>query len=145
MKKSICGVDCNQCEQNNTCNGCTKTNGHPFGPECLVASCLKDGEHVLLEFKKKLITALHALKIPDMEDITELFALKGSTINIEYPLPNGQMIRFWDDNKIYLGNQLRKKNSDRYYGVAADGQYLMVSEYSGYGTDAVVVVFKRCR
>jgi len=93
--------------------------------------------------KEKLIAAFHALQIPDMEEVTELNALKGSLDNIEYALPNGTVVKFWDDNKIYLGNQLQKKDSDRCYGIIADEKYLMVSEYSGYGADAEIVVLNR--
>ena len=78
-----------------------------------------------------------------MEQLTELHALKGSFANIEYVLPNGQTVKFWDDNRIYLGNQLHKKNSDRYYGIVADEKYLMVSEYGDYGSDAEIIVFKQ--
>ena len=98
--KSICGIDCTNCEISGTCNGCVATEGHPFGAECLVAQC-------------------------------------------EYALPNGQIVKFWDYNKIYVGNQLHKKNSDRCYGIIADEKYLMVSEYSGFGADAKIVVFKQ--
>ena len=141
--KSICGIDCTNCELGGTCNGCTVTGGHPFGAECLVAQCCKKGKTALSELKEKLIAEFNALHIPDMEKVTELNALKGSFANIEYALPNGQIVKFWDDNKIYLGNQLHKKNSDRCYGIIADEKYLMVSEYSGYGADAEIVVFKQ--
>lgn len=140
---SICGIDCTKCELNSTCNGCAATGGRPFGSECLVAQCCKRGGTVLNELKEKLIAAFHALHIQDMEEVTELHALKGSFANIEYALPNGQMVKFWDDNKIYLGNQLYKEGSDRCYGFIADEKYLMVSEYSGYGADAEIIVFKR--
>lgn len=143
MIKSICGIDCTKCKLSSTCNGCAKTEGKPFGAECMVALCLKDGENVLCELKKNLIVAFNALGIQDMEEVTELNALKGSFINIEYYLPNGQILKFWDDNRIYLGNQLPKKNSDRCYGIVADEKYLMVSEYSAYGSDAEIIVFKR--
>lgn len=145
MMESICGIDCTKCEMNSTCSGCVKTKGKPFGAECVVALCLKDGENALCEWKRHLIAAFNELGIQDMEEVTELNALKGSFINIEYTLPNGQVIKFWDDNSIYLGNQLPKKGSDRYYGIIADRNYLMVSEYSGYGSDAELVVFKRWR
>lgn len=54
--------------------------------------------------KEKLIAAFNALQIPDMEEVTELNALKGSFANIEYTLPNGQPIKFGDDSRIYLGS-----------------------------------------
>lgn len=145
MKKSICGVDCTKCEISSTCNGCDKTKGRPFGADCVVALCLENGENTLCKFKKNLIAAFNALNIQDMDEVTELNALKGSFINIEYSLPNGQIVKFWDDNKIYFGNQLRKKGSDRCYGIIADEKYLMVSEYSGYGSDAEIIVFDKWR
>lgn len=141
--KSICGIDCAKCELSNTCNGCSATEGHPFGAECLVAQCCKKGVSALNEFKEKLLVAFNALYIQDMEEVTELHALKGSYGNIEYALPNGQIVKFWDDNKIYLGNQLHKEGSDRCYGIIADEKYLMVSEYSDYGANAEIIVFKR--
>lgn len=61
------------------------------------------------KLKENLIEAFNGLHIRDMEKVTCLNALKGSFINIEYSLPGGQKVRFWDDNKIYLGNQLHKK------------------------------------
>lgn len=141
--RSICGIDCTNCELSGTCNGCAETGGQPFGVECLVAQCCKKGETALNELKRNLIEAFNALHIQDMEDVTELNALKGSFANIEYALPNGQIVKFWEDNKIYLGNQLHKKGSDRCYGIIADEKHLMVSEYSGYGAEAEIIVFKR--
>lgn len=145
MTNSLCGIDCTKCELNSTCNGCAKTLGKPFGSECIVALSLKGGENALCKLKKDLIAAFNVLGIQDMEEVTELNALKGSFINIEYALPNRQTLKFWDDNKIYLGNQLHKKDSDRCYGIVADEKYFMVSEYSGYGSDAEIIVFKRWR
>ena len=109
--KSICGIDCTNCELCSTCNGCAATEGQPFGAECLVAQCCKKGKTSLSELKEKLIAAFNTLQIPDMEEVTELNALKGSFANIEYTLPNGQTVKFWDDNRIYLGNQLHKRTA----------------------------------
>ena len=145
MAASICGIDCTKCGLSSTCNGCMETNGRPFGAECMAALCLEKGEKELCESERNLIAAFRALNIEDMEEITELHALKGSLINLEYTLPNEQIIRFWNDDKIYLGNQLSKKGSDRYYGMIADENYLMVSEYSGSGSDAELVAFMRWR
>lgn len=141
--KSICGIDCTKCELSGDCNGCSATGGQPFGAECIIAQCCKRGKTALNELKEKLIAAFNALNIQDMEKVTELNALKGSFANIEYILPNGQTVKFWDNDRIYLGNQLHKRHSDRCYGIIADETYLMVSEYSGYGSDAEIIVFKR--
>ena len=143
MNTSICGMDCTKCELSSACNGCAETNGRPFGGECVVALYCQKGGTALCEFKEKLIAAFHALNIEDMDELTGLNALKGSFINIEYTLPSGRTAKFWDDNKIYLGNQLCKKDSDRCYGLAADEKYLMVCEYGNHGSDVEVVVFRR--
>ena len=47
--KSICGIDCTNCELCSTCNGCAATEGQPFGAECLVAQCCKKGKTALSE------------------------------------------------------------------------------------------------
>ena len=59
--------------------------------------------------KEQLIAEFNALDIPDMEEVKSLNALLGAYVNLSYTLPSGQAIRFWDDNKVYLGNQLHKK------------------------------------
>ena len=118
--ESICGIDCTKCGLNGACSGCTTTEGRPFGAECIVAQCCKKGETALDELKEKLIAALNDLHIQDMETVTGIHALKGSFANIEYTIPNGQIVKFWNDNKIYLGDQLHKGDSDRCYGIIAD-------------------------
>ena len=95
------------------------------------------------KLKEKLIAQFNALGIEDMEKVTSLNALKGSFINLEYTLPGGQSVKIWEDEKIYLGNQICKKDSDRCYGLAADEKYLMICEYGDAGSDAEIVVFKR--
>ena len=141
--KSICGIDCTKCGLSCSCSGCLETGGRPFGEKCIVALYCQKGGTALSELKETLIAAFNELSIEDMEEVTELNALKGSFINMEYKLPGGRKATFWDDNKIYLGNQLQKKGSDRCYGIAADETYLMVSEYGAGGADAEIVVLKR--
>ena len=148
---SICGLDCSECELNEACGGCIQTNGRPFRSECVVAACCqKSGyEHCSecsdtpCNLRKQLITEFNALGIEDMEEVTGLHCLKGSFVNLEYTLQSGQVIKLWDDNRIYLGNQICKKNSDRCYGLTADENYLLVTEYGAGGSDAEIVVYKR--
>lgn len=93
--------------------------------------------------KEQLIKEFNELKIKDMETVTSLNELKGSFINLSYTLPSGQVIKLWDDDKIYLGNELCKKGSDRCYGLVADENYLLVCEYGNQGSDAEIIVFKQ--
>ena len=140
---SICGADCGQCPWSADCGGCSETGGRPFGAPCAIAECCRSGPGALDAWKKQLIAAFNDLHIPDMEEVTGLTPLRGSLINLEYPLPGGQQARFWDDSRIYLGAQLPKGDSGRCYGLAADERYLMVAEYGDGGDGAQVVVWKR--
>jgi len=149
--KTICGIDCSECGLKANCGGCKATNGHPFGKSCMLAECCKSNSLAHCDtscssecrLKKQLIEEFNALGIEDMEEVKNLNALKGSFINLEYLLPSGQAIKFWDDNKIYLGNQICKKNSSRCYGLTADENYLLVCEYGDNGANPEIVIFKK--
>lgn len=151
MVETICGIDCNECLLKETCKGCAATKGRPFGGECMVAACCrnKGQEHcencldTPCKLKERLIAEFNALGIEDMAKVTSLNALKGSFVNLEYTLPSGRAVKFLDDNKIYLGNQICKKNSSRCYGLTADENYLLVCEYGDGGSDAEIVVYKK--
>lgn len=151
MKKTLCGLDCSVCSAESTCPGCTETNGRPYGGSCMVAVCCEnktcetcaESFTVSCKMKERLIAEFNALGIEDMEKVTDLNALPGAYINLQYTLPGGQRIRFWKDDRIYLGNQICKKNSDRCYGLTADENYLLVCEYGENGRDAEIVVYKR--
>ena len=135
--KTFCGADCGQCGLKDECAGCAPTNGRPFGGACMVAECCIEkgcgcescGEDCRL--RERLAAEFNALGIDDMEEITTLYALRGSYINLQYTLPGGQQARFWDDNRIYLGNRVCKRDSGRCFGLTADENHLLVCEYGG--------------
>ena len=149
--KSICGLDCGKCGLKDTCGGCARTEGRPFGGSCVVAKCCQshgcencgkafEGACKMME---EMISEFNDLGIEAMEEVTHLNALVGSYINLPYTLPGRQVIKFWDDKRIYLGNQICKKDSDRCYGLTADENNLLVCEYGEGGSDAEIVVYKR--
>lgn len=150
MKRStaVCGLDCAECELRDSCEGCGV-----LGKNCMIATCCRSkGQERCEDFfkpdgkcglKEQLLSEIRALGIADMEDVTTLYALKGSFVNLEYMLPGGQKAKFWEDDKIYLGNQVGKKGSDRCYGITADETYLLICEYGENGSDPEIVVFKR--
>ena len=142
--KALCGLlKCETCPLREKCGGCAETGGKPFGDTCPIAECCKSGgceNHgqafaAPCRLKEQLIAEFNALDIPDMEEVKSLNALLGAYVNLSYTLPSGQAIRFWDDNKVYLGNQLHKKGSDRWYGLTADENYLLVCEYGDEGRE----------
>lgn len=149
---SICGIDCETCSWHDKCAGCAATCGKPFGGACILAECchgkgFENCEKCTVKpcgLKMHLIAEFNALNLPDMPEVTELNALPGSFINMEYVLDNGSKIKFFDDSKIYLGNQLEKQDgSGRCYGLVADEKYIMVCEYGCNGADPEIVAYKR--
>ena len=148
--KTKCGLDCSECGSKE-CGGCTETNGRPFGGSCMLALCCDEkgcdncgrAFEAPCRLKEELIAEFNALGIEDLEEITDLYALNGAFVNLAYTLPGGQEIRFWDDGRVYLGNQVHKKGSDRCYGLTADESYLLVCEYGEGGSDAEIVVYRR--
>jgi len=151
MLDSICGMDCAGCGLKDICGGCIKTNGRPFGGGCTVAECCQSKgcgycagcSDTPCSLKKELIAEFNALGIEDMAEVTDLNQLKGSFINLAYAFPNGKLVKLLDDEKIYLGNQICKKDSSRCYGLAADENHLLVCEYGDGGSDAEIIVYKK--
>ncbi len=141
--KTFCEINCDECFYKNECRGCAESNGCPFGEKCFISSCIAehgiDGYNAL---KKKIADEFNALGIADMPTVTDLFALKGSLVNLEYTLDNGSSVRLFRAHRIYLGNQLEKSDG-RCYGLIADEYHLAVAEYGENGSDPEIVVYKR--
>lgn len=73
---TICGIDCTRCGFKDNCRGCVKTNGYPFGGECVAAECYKaGGEDCFIAYKARLIDEFNALDIADMPQISTLCQL----------------------------------------------------------------------
>lgn len=49
---------------------------------------------------------INDLHIKGLPQVKELNALVGKYVNLMYTLPNGEKVKFLDDQKTYLGNQL---------------------------------------
>ena len=64
-------------------------------------------------------------------------------INLEYTKPNGEKFKLLDDAEIYLGTQVIKEGTNKYYGLAANEEFLVVSEYGENGADPELIVYKK--
>ncbi len=93
--------------------------------------------------KEAFLKQFNALHLSGLGEVKTLYALKGDFINLEYHLPSGQVIKLWDDDKIYYGAEVCKPGSDRCFGLTADDSYLLVCEYGAGGSDADIVIYKR--
>ena len=75
---------------------------------------------------------------------THLNALVGNFVNLEYRLPNGNLVKFLDDSKKYLGNQLESEfGGDRCFGVIANMEFLLVGTYEENGSNPELVSYKK--
>ena len=136
--KSLCGADCANCPWNSTCKGCSDE-------ACFVARYIKaHGRAAYAQFKQALIEEFNGLGIPGMPKIDGLYELVGGYVNLEYPLPNGQRVKFLEDGSMYLGNQVPcALREGRCYGLLADEDFLLVSEYGENGADPRLVAYLR--
>ena len=102
------------------------------------------GEEKFDEFKKQLIKEFNDLHIEGMPEVTELSALIGGYVNLEYTLPNGQKVKYLDDGATYLGYQLESEfGGDRCFGLVANMDFLLVCTYEENGENPELVIYKK--
>ena len=147
---TICGAECSKCPFKEDCKGCAATEGKPFGGSCTVAECCKKRGLAACsecpspcDLKSRLIDEFNSLGIADMKKVEDLNCLKGSYVNLEYPLPHGKAVKFLDDSRIYLGNQICKKDGNRCYGIVGCEDFLPVCEYGDLGADPRLILYKK--
>ena len=96
------------------------------------------------EFKLQLIREINALNIEGLPKLEKLNALVGKYVNLEYTLPSGEKVKFLDDQKTYLGNQLESEfGGERYFGVLADMDFIMVCTYDADGGNPELVLYRK--
>ena len=95
-------------------------------------------------FKKQLIDEINDLHIEGMPEVKKLNALVGSYVNLAYPLPSGMRVKFLDDGKTYLGNQLESEfGGQRCFGVLANTDFILISTYEADGKNPELVIYKK--
>ena len=103
-----------------------------------------DGAEKFEQFKQQLICEFNDLHIEGMPRVENLNALVGGYINLEYRLPNGEMVKFLDDNATYLGNQFESEfGTGRCFGIAANMDFLLVCTYESNGENPELVIYKK--
>ena len=95
-------------------------------------------------FKQKLIEEINGLHIEGMPRVEKLNALVGQSVNLAYRLPNGDQVKFLDDQTTYLGNQLESEfGGERCFGVLANMDFILVCTYEKEGTNPELVLYKK--
>ena len=103
-----------------------------------------EGAEAFEAFKKQLIEEINALHIDGMPKLEKLNALVGGYINMEYQLPNGNIVKFLDDGATYLGNQLESElEKGRCFGIAANADFILVCTYGENGGKPELIVYKK--
>ena len=150
---------CKCCGMNlEDCNISKETNGNFNEEYC--QWCYADGDFTLdfwkqyikiggiemfEEFKKQIIDEFNTLLgIEGLPKIENLNVLPGSFVNLEYRLPNGDMVKFLDDKASYLGSQLECEfGGDRCFGIVANMDFLLVCTYEKNGENPELVIYKK--
>ncbi len=95
-------------------------------------------------FKEQLIDEINALNIEGMPKVEKLNALVGSFVNLEYPLPSGEKVKFLNDSTTYLGNQLECEfGGDRCFGILANMDFILICTYEAEGNNPELVLYKK--
>ena len=96
------------------------------------------------KFKQQLIGEINDLHVEGLPKVEKLNALVGKYVNLEYRLPSGNNVKFLDDNKTYLGNQLECEfGGDRCFGILADMDFILICTYEADGADPELVLYKK--
>ena len=91
-----------------------------------------------------LINEINDLHIDGLPRVDKLNALVGKYVNLEYTLPNGRKVKFLDDQKTYLGNQLESEfGGDRCFGILAGMDCILVCTYEKDGENPELLIYKK--
>ena len=103
------------------------------------------GKEKFEEFKRQLVKELNTLlHIEGLPKVENLNVLPGSFVNLEYRLPNGQAVKFLDDNATYLGSQLECELGGKCcFGIVANMDFLLVCTYEENGENPELVIYKK--
>lgn len=96
------------------------------------------------EFKQQLIKEINELHIDGLPKVEKLNALVGKYVNLEYTLLNGKKVKFLDDQKTYLGNQLESEfGGKRCFGILANMDFILVCTYEENGENPELLLYKK--
>ena len=71
-------------------------------------------------------------------------ALVGKYVNLMYTLPNGEKVKFLDDQKTYLGNQLDCVcGGRRRFGIVVNLDFIMVCTDEEDGENPELLLYKK--
>ena len=142
---TICGADCDNCGFKDKCAGCEKTCGSPFGGRCAAAEYIKSrGKEAYAAFKGELLKEVNGLlKACGLPEAAALAELPGFFVNLAYPLPGGERVKFLEDKNVYLGTQVELAGEERCVGAVADEGFILLCSYGANGADPKLLAYRK--
>ena len=102
------------------------------------------GQESFNEYKTQLIHEINELRIIGMPEITSLNTLSGHYINLNYRLPNGQIVQFLDSQTMYLANQVPCEYCEEVcFGIVASMDFILICSYEQDGTNPELLLYKK--
>ena len=144
--ESYCGCMCEECNlYKKKCKGCIETKGCPFNKKCFIASYIEiGGKKSFDELCGVLINEFNSLNIEGMPKIDKLYPLNGSFVNMAYKLPNGEVVKFINDDESYLGTRVVSEFDNKtYFGLLANMNFLLVCKYDEDGSNNELLIYKK--
>ena len=92
-----------------------------------------------------LFSELLKAELPvELIDVDKLNALVGKYVNLEYTLPNGEKVKFLDDQKTYLGNQMESEfGGDKCFGILTSMDFILLCTYEKDGENPELLIYKK--
>ena len=142
---TICGAKCDHCSFQGQCRGCGATCGSPFGGKCAAAEYIKaNGREKYAGFKAALLREVNSLlKACLLPEAAALHELPGFFVNLAYPLPGGESVKFLEDKNIYLGAQVDPGEGGRCVGAVADQGFILLCSYGEGGADPELIAYRK--
>ena len=96
------------------------------------------------QFKSKLIQEINDLHIEGMPTLENIHPLNGSFVNMAYRLPNGNYVKFLDNDVTYLGNQLPSiYDNSICFGIVCNMEFILICTYGVNGSNPELIVYKK--
>ena len=101
-------------------------------------------ENVFEQFKSKLIHEINDLHIDGMPVLDSIHHLSGSFVNMAYRLPNGNYIKFLDNDLTYLGNELPSiYDNSICFGIVCNMEFILICSYEKEGSHPELLLYKQ--
>ena len=102
------------------------------------------GDNAFTQFKAKLVQEINDMHIDGMPTLESIHPLNGSFVNIAYRLPNGNYVKFLDNDVTYLGNELPCIYDESIcFGIVCNMEFILICTYGANGNNPELITYKK--